>query len=174
MCCPVLSRPAGEGDSGGVLTLAVPESRPPVLSLTTGDLVAVPEDQPELFVAVEPALTCLPTAVPSRQLAAAGRACVIALVDVLTGRRPAHQLARWTTDRALADLTVLSRTAHRYPVRPAHPCVQVASTRAAEIVIPFVPARGDWAPLRVVAARVEPFTDRWRCVHLSWISSPQP
>lgn len=155
-----------------MLTLQVPESRPPVLPLTEARL-ADPPPQPDLFAdAVPTGVASTPGAAPAA-LAAAGRTCATALVDVLTGRRTAHQLARWTTDRVLADLGVLSRTAVRHPVRAAHPYVQVSGPGAAEIVIPLLPARGPWAPLRVVTARVEPYADRWRCTHLGWISSPQ-
>lgn len=155
-----------------MLTLQVPESRPPVLPLTEARLIDPPH-QPDLFEDAMPTGVASPPGAGPATLAAAGRTCTVALVDVLTGRRTAQQLARWTTDRVLADLVVLSRTAVRHPVRAVHPYVQVSGPGAAEIVIPFRPARGPWAPLRVVTARVEPYADRWRCSHLGWISSPQ-
>ncbi|SDB86000.1 hypothetical protein GA0111570_105139 [Raineyella antarctica] len=160
-----------------MLTLLVPESRPPLIDLT-GPYDGPPEpvwsaDQPELFDAG-------PDLAPTRQetprrveaLGAAGQACAAGLVDVLTGRRGPHQLARWTTEQVLADLVMLSRAVHRHPVRPVHPYVQVVGDSAAEIVVPCVPARGGWAPLRVLTARVEPYAGRWRCSHLGWIASP--
>lgn len=165
------------GDSGGVLTLLVPESRPPLLDLT-GPYDPEPDPladarQPDLFDAgPDPAVLCRATAEPSGVMGAAGQACAGALLDVLSGRRQPQQLARWTTEQVLADLVMLARSARRHPVRPVHPYVQVVADRAAEIVVPFVPTRGGWAPLRVLTARVEPYAGRWRCCHLGWIAAP--
>ena len=160
-----------------MLTLLVPESRPPLLDLTgpydpePGRLSAA--RQPDLFDAGrDPAVLCLPTAEPSGVMGAAGQACAGALLDVLSGRRQPQQLARWTTEQVLADLVMLARSARRHPVRPVHPYVQVVADRAAEIVVPFVPSRSGWAPLRVLTARVEPHAGRWRCCHLGWIATP--
>lgn len=176
MCCPALPEPGPHDDSGGVLTLLVPESRPPLLDLT-GPYEPDPDPpagggQPDLFEpALATAVVSRPGSVSAPLLAAAGQACTTALLDVLASRRRPQQLARWTTEQVLADLVMLARSVHRHPVRPVHPYVQVAD-RAAEIVVPFVPARGDWAPLRVLTARVEPYAGRWRCNHLGWVVAP--
>lgn len=160
-----------------MLTLLVPESRPPLLDLAGPyDPVPGPQSaarQPDLFDAGPvPAVVCQASAEASGVMGAAGQACAAALLDVLSGRRQPQQLARWTTEQVLADLVMLARSARRHPVRPVHPYVQVVADRAAEIVVPFVPSRSGWAPLRVLTARVEPHAGRWRCCHLGWIATP--
>ncbi len=182
MCCPALPPRRRGRNSGGVLTLQVPETRPPLIGLTAPydpdpglpdpGLPGPAASQPELFDTGPD-----PAPIPAGQgraaaLATAGRSCTGALVDVLTGRRSAQQLARWTTEAVLADLVMLARSARRHPVRPANPYLQVVAGQAVEIVIPLLPMVGDWAPLRVLTARVEPFAGRWRCSHLGWIAAP--
>ncbi|QGF24407.1 Rv3235 family protein [Raineyella fluvialis] len=154
-----------------MLTLLLPETRPPQLDLLAPSAPECP--QAGLF-------DTLPTTLPSprvgsaraRMLAGAGEACTAALIDVLAGRRAPHQLARWTTEEVMADLVLLARATRRHPVRTGSPYVQVVADHAAEIVVPCRPARGDWAPLRVLTARVEPYADRWHCCHLGWIAGP--
>lgn len=171
MCCPALPISTPGTQSGDVLTLLVPENRPPSLDLAAPS--PEPPPPPGLFDAA-PALGRVPFGGADRSAAwaTAGQAFTSALVDVLTGRRPPQQLSRWTTDEVLADLVMLTRVVHRHPVRPVHPYVQVVADAAAEVVVPCLPARGPWAPLRVVTARLDPYAGRWRCSHLGWISAP--
>ncbi|WOP17872.1 Rv3235 family protein [Raineyella sp. LH-20] len=154
-----------------MLTLLLPESRPPRL-----DLSGPPEEQvaqPGLFDTLPTGPRPCSSSARARMLARAGEACTSALVDILAGRRGPHQLARWSTETVLTDLVMLARAVHRHPIRTGPPYVQVVGDRAAEIVIGCRPARGeDWAPLRVLTARIEPYADRWHCCHLGWIAGP--
>lgn len=154
-----------------MLTLLLPESRPPRL-----DLSGPPDEQvgqPGLFDTLPGPSAPPPGSARARMLAGAGEACTAALLDVLAGRRGPHQLARWTTEAVLTDLVLLARAVRRHPVRTGSPYVQVVGDRAAEIVVPCRPGRGeDWTPLRVLTARVEPYADRWHCCHLGWIAGP--
>ncbi|MEA5154723.1 Rv3235 family protein [Raineyella sp.] len=154
-----------------MLTLLLPETRPPRLDLSGPP--ERPSRQAELFDALPaPVPGPAPGTRQARMLAGAGEACTAALVDVLVGRRAPHQLARWTTEEVLTDLVMLARAVRRHPVRMTSPYVQVVGERAAEIVVPCLPRHGDWAPLRVLTARVEPYAERWHCCHLGWIPGP--
>lgn len=154
-----------------MLTVLLPETRPPRLDLSGPP--DRPLDQAELFDTLPGAAPRTAPGTPrARLLAGAGEACTAALVDVLAGRRAPHQLARWTTEEVLTDLVMLARAVRRHPVRTASPYVQVVGDRAAEIVVPCLPRQGDWAPLRVLTARVEPYVGRWHCCHLGWIPGP--
>ncbi len=149
----------------------LPESRPPVLDRGHPEISVVPVGQGGLFDLEPVALP--PGRDPAVVMARAGWACVRALLDVTSGRRGPAQLSRWATEDVVADLALVARAIRRQGLTPGRPYVQ-PQPAAAEIVLPWRTDRPGRGGLRVITARAEPWSDRWRCTHLGWIAVPAP
>ena len=96
-----------------------------------------------------------------------GRALAVTLLEVLTGRRPGHQLSRWLSEEVLTALAP-RLPGRRPPGRPAPACglrslrVQLPATGVAEVgVHGLVGQRGV-----ALAFRLEVQQDRWACTAL--------
>ncbi|PWD52144.1 hypothetical protein C8046_17335 [Serinibacter arcticus] len=97
-------------------------------------------------------------------------ALALAVVEVLSGARPAQQLLRWLTPEiygALARRAGLHVRVHGRPTRPVHG--RVLSTRA-EVTdsghVEVCAVIHDGSRVRAVAGRLEVFRDRWRVVEM--------
>lgn len=121
--------------------------------------------QPTLFGANQ-APVSRPSVEP--QLASVAQAIVVALVEVLQGRRSSEQLVRWVDEEPLAELVRQARAQRRRP--PTRLCsvraqpVLPASGRvqAAEVSVRLA----DDQRSRALAVRIERRGDRWMCSEL--------
>lgn len=123
------------------------------------------------------------------------RGCLRAIVDILTGRRPALQLSRWAGPEVIHDLARLAGALRTSTPRPGTP-LAVGHAQVCDVVLPWrdavLPAGAvppfslDLRPqchrdrltytaprrLAAITARVQGAGPDWRCTHLGWLTAP--
>lgn len=157
-----------------VTVLPMRSSLPPQVQRSPGPIPTTPPRQPSLFsLASPPDAVLAPVELAADgAMVAAARSLVLAVVEVIQGRRPGEQLVRWVSEEPLADLIRHARAVRRHRaaqpriasvhVQPVTPLL--GRPRAAEVSVRLVDAQRS----RAVALRIEHRRGRWVCVCLEF------